>query len=68
MYVGLHVTYSLFLSDLNDTSVVSTDFRKILISDFMKIRPVGSDLFHTDRRMDRHDEGNSRFSRFSERA
>ena len=28
MYVGLHVTYSLILSDVNDTSV-STDFRKI---------------------------------------
>jgi len=36
----------------------------------MKIRPVGSELFHAERRMDRladreknrHDEGSSRFS------
>jgi len=30
----------------------------------MKIRPVGTELFHTDR----HDEVNSSFSRFCERA
>jgi len=26
----------------------------------MKIRPVEADLFHADRRTDRHDEGNSK--------
>jgi hypothetical protein len=34
----------------------------------MKIRPVGAELFHTDRQtdgqMERHDEANSRFSKF----
>jgi len=34
----------------------------------MKIRPVGAELFHADRRTDRHDEPNSRFSQFCERA
>jgi len=40
----------------------------------MKIRPVGAELFHaytdgrTDGRTDRHDETNSRFSQFCERA
>jgi len=33
-------------------------------SSFIKIRPVGAKLFHVDR----HDEANSRFSQFSERA
>jgi len=33
----------------------------------MKIRPVGADLFHADRRTDRHDEANSNFSQFCER-
>ena len=28
----------------------------------MKIRPVGAELFHADRRRDRHDEANRRFS------
>jgi hypothetical protein len=36
----------------------------------MKIRPVGAELFHADRRidgqMDRHDETNIRFSQFGE--
>jgi len=35
----------------------------------MKIRPVGEDLFRADSlQTDRHDEANSRFSQFCERA
>jgi len=34
----------------------------------MKIRPLEAELFHTDRRTDRHDETNSRFSQFCESA
>jgi hypothetical protein len=38
----------------------------------MKIRPVGAELFHADRRtdgqMDRGDEADSRFSQFCKRA
>jgi len=34
----------------------------------MKIRPVGVELFHADGRTDRHDEANSHFSQFCERA
>ena len=30
-------------------------------SDFMKIRPVGAELFRADGQTDRHDEANSRF-------
>jgi hypothetical protein len=46
-------------------------FEKIFkLQKFMKIRPVGDDLFHADRGTDtdRHDEANSRFSQFCERA
>jgi len=38
------------------------------MSNFMKIRPVGVELFHADRRTDGHDEANLRFSQFCGRA
>ena len=34
----------------------------------MKIRPVGAELLHVDGRTDSHDEANSRFPQFCERA
>ena len=33
----------------------------------MKIRPVGAELSHAERRTDRHDEANSRLSQFCEK-
>jgi hypothetical protein len=36
------------------------------MSNFIKIRAVGADLFHSHRRKDRHDEANRRFSQFCE--
>ena len=47
-------------------------FEKVSISDFIKIRPIGAEFFHEDRQADRrtdvHDEANSRYSQFCERA
>jgi len=34
----------------------------------MNISPVGAELFHADGRTDRHDETNSHFSQYCERA
>ena len=46
--VRLHVRYPLFLSYFNQTWIFWTEFRKNLqISDFIKIRPVGTDLLHS---------------------
>jgi len=42
--------------------------RNTQISNFMKIRPVGAELFRADRQTDIHDEANSRLSQFCERA
>ena len=63
MFVDLHVKYPIFLSRFNF-------FVKFLknhqISNFMKICPVGAELFNpkgrTNKQADRHDEANSRFS------
>jgi hypothetical protein len=39
-------------------------FQNTQISNFMKIRPVGAELFRADRRKYSHNEANSRFSQF----
>jgi len=39
-------------------------FEKSKISNFMKIRPVRTELFHADGQMDRHDETNVAFRNF----
>jgi hypothetical protein len=51
MFIGLHVKNPLCLSDFNETRISSTDFRKNLQkSNFIKIRPVGAELFLADGR------------------
>ena len=49
MYTSLHVKRPLFLLDINDTWIFLTDFSKnTQISNFMQIRPMGSELFHAE--------------------
>ena len=53
MYNGVHVKYPLLLSNLNETLFYSTDFPKMLkYTNFMKICPLGAELFHVDGWMD----------------
>jgi hypothetical protein len=64
----LHVKYSLFLSDFNETRIFSTDVLKNLKYRFIKIRSLEAKLFHADRRTGGYDEANSRFWQFFEGA
>ena len=53
MYIALHVKYPFFLSDINETWIFLTGFRKnTQISNNMKIHSVGAESFHADRRTD----------------
>jgi hypothetical protein len=63
MYIGLHVQYRYSCQILNKLKF----FRKIIgkntqIPNLMKIRSVGTKLFHADRQ----DEADNRFSQFCE--
>ena len=67
MYIGLHVKYQLFLSDVIETWIFSTNFRKMLkcqIS-WKSVEWELSCSMRTDRRTDRQDEAISCFSQFS---
>jgi hypothetical protein len=69
MYTGLHVKYPLFLSDFNKNLIFSQDFSKnTQISNFIKTRPAGGEVFHADGRTDGHDKANRRFLQYYERA
>ena len=58
----------LFLSDFNETWIIQTVFflKNTQISNLIEIRPVGTELLYADRRMDKHEEANSRSSQFCE--
>jgi hypothetical protein len=50
---GLHLKCMLFLSDFNEIWIFHTGFfKKTQILNFMKIRPLESELFHADGRTD----------------
>ena len=52
MYIGLHIKYTLLFSDFNENLIVDRFSKNTQIPNFMKIRPVGAELFHADRRTD----------------
>jgi len=57
----IYIKYSLISSYFSDPLIFSTDFSThTQISNLMKIRPLGAELFHVDGQTDTHDEANSR--------
>jgi hypothetical protein len=58
MYIGLHVKYFLFLSGFDGSYLGGGgDFEKYSNIKFMKIRPLGAELFHVDGQTDRQTGG-----------
>ena len=53
------------LVTFNGTLIFLTYFRKILVSNFMKIHPLGFELFHADGQLDTHNRTNSRLRNFA---
>jgi len=64
MSTVLHVKHPLFSSDFNKIIILSSFPKNIEILNFMKIRPLGAELFDADK----HDKANSLFSQFCKRA
>ena len=68
LYIDLHVKYLLFVLDFNVTWIFSTDFPKMCkyqIS-WKSVQWEPSCSLRTDRRTDKHDEADSRFSKLCE--
>jgi len=63
MSVSLHVTYPLFLSDLNPLEFCRQILEQSLNVSIIKIHPVGPELFHADGKT-----ASSRFLQRCERA
>jgi hypothetical protein len=66
MCICLHVKYPLFLRDFNKTCIFSTNLKNAQVSNLIKIRPVGAQLFHADGQTDKQDEANSHDLRLRE--
>jgi len=71
MYTGIHIMCSLLLLDINETIFFDRFFKNAQVLDFMKLHPVGVELFHagrqTDRQTDRDGQARSCFSQFCKR-
>jgi hypothetical protein len=66
MYVVLHVKYPLFLSDFNETRMLTADFKKIVKHDISR-KSVQWELscsVRTIRQIDKQKRTNKRFSKY----
>jgi hypothetical protein len=60
MYIGRYVKHPLFLSGFNELNFLDKFSKNTRISNFIKIRLVGAEVFHTDIQTDRPGESNCR--------
>ena len=55
MYIGFYVKYPISLSDFNETWILSRVSKNTQMLNFVKIRPVGAELFHANGQADEAD-------------
>jgi hypothetical protein len=69
-YIGIHITYSLFLSDFKESLIFSTDFGKILEHEisWKSVPWESSCSMRLDGQTHSYDEANSRSTQFCNRA
>jgi len=58
MFIGLHAKYMSICQTLNFLDIFSKNTQ---ISNLIQFRPVGAELFHTDRWTEKHDEAKGLF-------
>jgi len=68
MYIDLHATYPLLYQILMKVEFSRQVLKNTQISNVMKIRPVGGELFHANGRRDERDTTNCQFSQLCESA
>jgi hypothetical protein len=54
MHIGIYEKYPLFFSDLTVSWTFLNDFRKVLISSFIRILSVEAELYYAELRADGH--------------
>jgi hypothetical protein len=62
IYEHLHISIRHSCQTLTELGLSNGCSKSPQISNLLKIRPVGAELFHVDRQTDRYDKANSRFS------
>ena len=50
MHIDLHIKHPLFLSGLMKLNFLDRAYKNAQMSNFMKMLPLGAELFHADRR------------------
>jgi len=68
--MGLHVKYPnlVYVRFQWNFNILDRFYKNAQISNFMKIRPVGAEMFHWNGQTYRYDEANGRSSQFCEHA
>jgi hypothetical protein len=72
--IYIHTYVVMYITSYSRNNLIKLEFSRRIwkknfqISNFVKIRPIGAELFHADRHTHRHNKDNRRFLQFCQRA